>query len=509
MQKEFTCAMKKGEVWWGGAVMDGVDMPLNEESEYTLNFVVNETYNQVNGLFTSNLGRYIYVDGEFILTVKKGVMQFSALTGEVDFQSGYENLRGAFRAGYQKHCVQTRAVHKNLMTKPQYCTWMHCLKEPSEEKILEYAENIVKSGMPVGTFIIDAWWEIDFGELTFKDTFTSPKKMLARLHELGFEVMLWVCPFVNEGTSTFEKLKDTDAFVREKDGKIAIREWWDGNSAVYDLTSPTARAFFEKKLDELIKLGVDGFKFDAGDAFYYKHDDLTFAPTTPNGQSLLYAQLASKYELSELRACVGMGGEGVIQRLCDKRSNWHHREGMGALVPDMLQAGMSGYIYCCADMVGGGQGAEGNAIDYQAKEELFLRACQCASMMPCMQFSLELWSEKVPEKLRNAVKKYAGLRIEIGEYFEKTIAECEENGDPIVRPLEYEFPNENFALVNDCFMLGEKYLVAPIVKEGVETLTVRLPKGRWKYLPNGSMLCGGREVEVSADRFTLPCFERI
>ncbi|MBR6703148.1 MAG: hypothetical protein IKL76_01150 [Clostridia bacterium] len=105
MQKEFTCAMEKGEVWWGGAVMDGVDMPLNEQSDYTLDCIVNETYNQVNGLFTSSLGRYIYVDGEFVLTVKKGVMRFSALTGEVDFQSGYENLRGAFRAGYQKHCV--------------------------------------------------------------------------------------------------------------------------------------------------------------------------------------------------------------------------------------------------------------------------------------------------------------------------------------------------------------------------------------------------------------------
>ena len=84
---------------------------------------------------------------------------------------------------------------------------MHCLKEPSEEKILEYAETIVKSGMPVGTFIIDAWWEIDFGELTFKDTFTNPKKMLARLHELGFEVMLWVCPFISPDSAEFRYLE--------------------------------------------------------------------------------------------------------------------------------------------------------------------------------------------------------------------------------------------------------------------------------------------------------------
>ena len=376
MQKEFTLKMLTNEVWWGGAVMDGVDMPLTAQSVYTLDCVVNATYNQVNGLFVSNAGRFLYVDGDFTLNVQLGEMRFTNLTGEVDFQSGYTNLRGAFRVAYEKHCKQTRGVHKRLLEKPQYCTWMHCLKTPSQEQILDYAQSIVDSGMPVGTFIIDAWWEIDFGELRFKDTFSNPKEMIQRLHELGFDVMLWVCPFVNEGTSTFEELKNTDAFVREKDGRIAIREWWDGNSAVYDLTSPTARAYFESKLQSLIDLGIDGFKMDAGDAFYYKHDDLTFAPTTPNGQSLLYAELASKYPISELRACVGMGGEGVIQRLCDKRSNWHTREGMGALVPDMLQAGMSGYIYCCADMVGGGQGAEGNRIDYAQKEELFLHGFQ-------------------------------------------------------------------------------------------------------------------------------------
>lgn len=509
MKKEFALTMEQGEVWWGGAVMDGVDMPLTNKSDYTLDCRVNETYNQVNGLFTSTFGRFIYVDGDFLLRVKDGRLQFSEISGNVDFQVGYKDLRSAFRAGYEKHCRQTRAVKKSLMTKPQYCTWMHCLKEPSQEKILAYAESIVNSGMPVGTFIIDAWWEIDFGELRFKDTFSNPKEMIQRLHELGFDVMLWVCPFVNEGTSTFEELKNTDAFVREKDGRIAIREWWDGNSAVYDLTSPTARAYFESKLQSLIDLGIDGFKMDAGDAFYYKHDDLTFAPTTPNGQSLLYAELASKYPISELRACVGMGGEGVIQRLCDKRSNWHTREGMGALVPDMLQAGMSGYIYCCADMVGGGQGAEGNRIDYAQKEELFLRACQCASMMPCMQFSLELWSDSVPEKLRQAVKKYAKLRVDLQSYFEETIASSEQNFDPIMRPLAYEFPSENFALVNDCFMLGDRYLVAPIVKEGVETLTIRLPKGNWKYVPDGSVVEGGSNVTVKADRFTLPYFERL
>ncbi|MBQ8684967.1 MAG: glycoside hydrolase [Clostridia bacterium] len=509
MKKEFSLAMEKGEVWWGGAVLDGVNMPLHEKSEYTLNCVVNETYNQVNGLFTSNLGRYIYVGGEFVLRVKGGVMQFSELTGDADMQSGFEDLRGAFRAAYKKHCSRKRDVRQSLLLKPQYCTWMHCLKEPSQEKVLAYAQSIVDGGMPVGALIIDDCWQADYGDWEFSSSFTDPKKMIEQLHQLGFEVMLWICPFVNESASTFATLKEQNALVRDGNGNVAMREWWNGVSAVLDLTAPSAQAFFQKRLDDLTALGADGFKFDAGDAFYYKHDDLTYAPTTPNGQSLLYAEVAAKYEASELRACVGMGGEAVLQRLCDKRSSWHNREGMGALVPDMLQAGMSGYIYCCADMIGGGQGAEGNAIDYRAKEELFLRACQCAALMPCMQFSLDIWSEKVPERLRKAIKKYASLRVELGEYFKATIESCEKDGEPILRPLEYQFPNEGFALVNDQFMLGEKYLVAPIVEQGVEKKKVRLPKGKWKYVPSGEAFEGGAEAEVSASTYELPYFERI
>ena len=42
-------------------------------------------------------------------------------------------------------------------------------------------------------------------------------------------------------------------------------------------------------------------------------------------------------------------------------------------------------------------------------------------------------------------------------------AEAHKTGEPILRALEYNYPNQGFAEVKDVFMLGEDILVAPII----------------------------------------------
>jgi alpha-glucosidase (family GH31 glycosyl hydrolase) len=80
---------------------------------------------------------------------------------------------------------------------------------------------------------------------------------------------------VNEVAADFARLKQENALVRDANGEVAIREWWNGHSAVLDLTSLKAVEYFKEVLNSLTELGADGFKFDAGDAFYYEHSDIT------------------------------------------------------------------------------------------------------------------------------------------------------------------------------------------------------------------------------------------
>ncbi len=152
--------------------------------------------------------------------------------------------------------------------------------------------------------------------------------MINELHSLGMPVMLWVCPYISPDGQFFTELwldskekNRTVWFVNAKDpGKPALTEWWDGFSAVVDLTNPTGRKWFKSQLDRLMKeYGVDGFKFDGGDAPYYTTPAM-LAPAkshqsrTPNGHAEEFARLGLDYPLNEYRATWKMGGQPLAQR---------------------------------------------------------------------------------------------------------------------------------------------------------------------------------------------------
>lgn len=73
--------------------------------------------------------------------------------------------------------------------------------------------------------------------------------------------------------------------------------------------------------------------------------------------------------------------------------------------------------------------------------------------------------------------------------------------------MGYDFPHEGLAEVTDQFMLGDRFLVAPVLERGATSRSVRLPAGRWRA-PDGTVIAGGRTVRVNAPLDELPVFER-
>lgn len=498
------------EAWWGGAVAQGMEMPLTNRSDYELNGTINRTDNQYNALFVSSCGRYIYVENGCILRFDAGgQITISEVKGRVDVSEGHGTLKGAYRAASAKHLARGKAVPEEMILQPQYSTWVEMLRDVSAEKLCRYADSIIESGMGPGILIVDDGWMRDYGDWRCDEKkIPDPKGLSDRLHALGFKLVLWVCPFVNAGVPDFDALAKSGALVRERTGKIAMRRWWNGESAVLDMSSPAAVSWLRGQLDRLRELGADGFKFDAGDASYYDSDDVTYGGVKPNEQSKLWAEFAAEYEYSELRACVGLGGYPVMQRLADKNSCWNGKKGILSLIPNMLQAGLSGYPYCCPDMVGGGQETdfgEGKQHD----DELMVRSCQCAALMSGMQFSYAIWNRS-SENVRTIVRDCVCLRGKYKEYLRTLLAEAASRNDPLMRHMEYEFPAQGLSEISDQFMLGDKLLVAPVLYKGMRERSVVLPSGcSWKYVPDGKVYEGGQTVRVGAPLEVLPYFERI
>ena len=171
----------------------------------------------------------------------------------------------------------------------------------------------------------------------------------------------------------------------------------------------------------------------------------------------------------------------------------------------MLAAGILGYAYTCPDMIGGGDYVSfqpGMPID----EKLIVRSCQVQTLMPMMQFSVAPW-RVLSKEYMEICRKCAILHKEFGKYILELAKHSAKTGEPIVRYMEYEFPHQGFESCIDQFMLGDKYLVAPVMTEA-DSRDVKLPAGKWKD-DLGNIHQGPTVLKLDVPIERLPYFEKI
>ena len=124
--------------------------------------------------------------------------------------------------------------------------------------------------------------------------------MINDLHDMGFKVMLWVCPFISPDSDVYRQLKADGALLKNKDSLPAMIRWWNGASALLDFSNPQGFEWFDQQLTYLTEhYQVDGFKFDAGDAQYYKNIT-SFKDINPNEHSRLFGLFGLKYPLNKV-----------------------------------------------------------------------------------------------------------------------------------------------------------------------------------------------------------------
>jgi len=498
-----TIQIKNGERWYGGAVTEGQQMPVKDG--YTFNLFANTGGNQAAPLLLSTSGRYIWSDGPFTFTVKGDVLEITNAAAPVELDSIGHNLKEAFANAAKKHFpAKGKLPDTLLLSRPQYNTWIELVYNQNQADILAYGKAIIENGFPAGVLMIDDNWGDYYGRFDFrKDRFENATAMIDSLHKMGFKVMLWISPFISPDTEVFRELQSKKLLLNKNADTPAILTWWNGYSAVLDFTNPAAKEWFKGRLDYMVHTyHLDGFKFDAGDADFYPADAVSYEKAIPNDHSQLWGEIGLGYALNEYRAMWKMAGEPLVQRLRDKQHTWVDLQ---KLIPHITLAGLLGYNFTCPDMIGGGEYGSFIGRD-KLDEELVVRSAQCSALMPMMQFSVAPWRVLSQEHLA-IVKKTVEIREKYTPYIMQLAKASAFNGEPIVRSMEYEFPGQGLAEVKGEFMLGDKYLVAPVMaKDGKQSVV--LPKGKWRS-DKGEVFKGPKTIEqvVALDR--LPVYELI
>jgi alpha-glucosidase (family GH31 glycosyl hydrolase) len=106
------------------------------------------------------------------------------------------------------------------------------------------------------------------------------------------------------------------------------------------------------------------------------------------------------------------------------------------------------------------------------------------------------------------VRETAKLHNRMGDRIYKLAKHTAETGEPIVRPLSYSFPDQNYGGITDQFMLGADIMVAPVVRKGVYSREVVIPPGQWKS-DTGNVYKGPMRKTIDAPLSRLPYFKQI
>lgn len=497
------------EYWWGGAVDEGIHMPyVKDYPKADLN--QSHYANQVTSFFISSKGRYFYSDEPIAYEIKNKTLIVDSLI-PIKLEEHCHNLKEAYFDCASKHFkIDHKHPLMEMFSIPQYNTWIEMNWYPTQEKVLKYAQEIIDNGFKPGILMLDDGWQEDYGVWDFNHRlFKDPKAMMDKLHALGFKVMVWLIPCVSPDSLVFRNLEGQKIFYKKiENDEVQIMHWWDGYSAVLDFTSNDTLNWLKEQCDNLQnKYGIDGFKFDGGDDEFYPEGGKFYVDRPRVHQSSLFSKFATQYSLNELRVTFNMQGQGLAQRLTDKKHSWDNR-GLNYLIPNGIAMSLLGYVYCCPDMIGGGLVGDFLANDYQEiDQELFVRYAQVATFFPMMQFSLSPW-KVLSSKNLEIVKKFCQIHESISPYIETLVLEAANTASPIIRSLAFNYPDDHFEEIVDEFMLGEKYLVAPIVTKQTFKRKVVLPKGVWQdELSNIYQGPATIEIEVPLER--LPYFIKI
>jgi alpha-glucosidase (family GH31 glycosyl hydrolase) len=413
----------------------------------------------------------------------------------------------------------------SMSAKPIWTTWAEFKGLIDQATVLQFADDIVAHQLPHGTMEIDDKWNAPaayyagagWGEMEFDPSrFPDPKGMVDELHAKGFQVTLWIPPFVDLYTTSGAEAVQNGYCVKTPQGDPYLIKWWDNfnsGSCLIDFSNRAAGEWWAAKLHSLqTRYGIDGFKFDGGEANFVPKDAVTAGKITSNQYADVYMHWAAVhgFDVHEMRAAWLGQAQGRIVREFDKDTVWGLQNGLSAVITQALALSAVGYPYQMPDMIGGNQ-YNGDLKD----AELLTRWIELSAFMEMMQFSIRPWPTSqhpsfTPE-LTSVAKSYSELFDALLPYRTKLFALAHRTGMPVIRPLLFAAPNRARArTAADEWLLGPDLLAAPVVTQGATSRDVYLPPGRWRPLGGGKVIKGGRVLQgVPAGITQTPAYYRV
>ena len=456
----------------------------------------------------------------------------ASTAGALSFQASGGPLRYYFFAGPQVATVVERFTELTgrLRLPPLWALGYHQSRWSywPDSRVRELAGYFRSRHIPCDVIHLDIHYMDGYRCFTWDpERFPDPPGLIAGLHEQGFKII----PLIDCGIKSdrsYAVCKEglaNNAFCAFPDGKLFHGPVWPGDCFFPDFTSPSVRVWWGRQYQGLLDAGIDGVWNDMNEPTVFAWGPDTLPDCVRHdweGRGADHARAHNVYGMQMARATA----EGVQALRPDRRTfvmtraawaglqryaiNWMGDnisawDNLRMSTPMVANLGLCGLAFTGPDC-GGFAG--------DCTPELLTRWLQLGVFTPFLRNHAALgtadqepWVHGEPYESIN--RRFIELRYHLLPYLYTAFWQCAQSGAPMLRPLFWQWPDDERAYtLDDEFTFGDALLVAPVGEEGATSRSVYLPAGDWYDWWTGERCLGRRTIPVAAPLDRLPLFAR-
>jgi alpha-glucosidase len=403
----------------------------------------------------------------------------------------------------------------------------------AQAQLKQFVELCQQHDLPCDGFHLSSGYTTD--EQGRRNVFTwntnrvpQPHTMTKAFHDGGIHLAANIKPYLLTTHPHYEQVKAAGGFITNPDsGEPALSRFWSGGAfesgegAYIDFTSAAGYDWWKAQVKSaLFEYGIDAAWNDNNEFEVWDDEAVCAGFGTPIRmalarplQTLLMARASYEatqdYYADKRPFVLSRSGSAGIQRYVqtwsgDNATSWHT---LRYNLPMGLGMSLSGIPNVGHDV----GGFYGDAPD----PELFVRWVECGIFHP--RFTIHSWNTDgtvnepwmYPDVLP-LVRDLFNFRYRLLPHLYTLSVLAHRTGQPIIRPLVYEFPDDPRCITESFdFLLGSYLLVAPVLEAGARTRTIYLPSGTWwcDYY-SGAWHEGGQSITVDAPLGKPPLFVR-
>ena len=403
---------------------------------------------------------------------------------------------------------------------PQMPDWMfgyiHCRERyHSQDEILENVREFKARNLPLDVIVQDwQWWgDTGWNSMVFDPVnYPDPAALTSELHDMDVRFMISVWSKVDKPTALGQKLLESGYYI-------------DGTDWI-DFFNPDAASFYVQSFrDSLARpYGIDAWWFDATEP---ENDDLAgrlVGKDQVPGEFYrnVYPLMVNRTMYNGLKdltdhepviltrsAFSGIQRYGVVTWSGDVGNDFNtlHHQIAGGL--GQMASGLPWWTFDA-----GGFFRPGDQYTSDEYQERMLRWLQVSTFLPFMRVhgymsNTEPW--RYSDATYEIFAKYLDLRQQLLPYILKCAEKVSKEGYTLMRPLVFDFPEDNAALdIDNEYMFGPSLLISPVLEAGEEVHRTYLPacESVWTDFWTGVKYAGGQYVETGAGLDTIPVFVR-